>query len=67
MGYFGKAEEPSTLEITTSHASNAILPEKDAEKNAIQQNTNQIDPEIEKRVVRKLDKHVVTLLGFLCK
>lgn len=48
-------------------------PDEDIEKSAVPTHQEKpttllpaIDPELERRVVRKLDWHVVTLLGFFC-
>jgi hypothetical protein len=69
-----KKDEPSTLEDPAVSAATPSDPEK-AEAMAIENGNESpnvpsptsIDPELEKRVIRKLDKRLVSLVFVLCK
>jgi hypothetical protein len=68
MAFFGKSEVPEDV-IQTA-------PDEDIEKTTVPAHVEKpptatidiptIDPELERRVVRKLDLRVPTLMGFFC-
>ena len=78
MGFFGK-RETSSRNASDDDAIKAAPPVADAEKQApsheddvqtalpqIPQASVNVDPALERRILRKLDLRVPTLLGFLC-
>jgi hypothetical protein len=68
MGFFGKSELPEDII--------QVAPDADVEKTTVPAHVEKpptatieiaaIDPELERRVVRKLDLRVPTLMGFFC-
>lgn len=65
MGFFRKQDAPTEPEATVKTAVTTD-PEKNAVAPQVTPAGTAIDPELEARVVRKLDWRVPTLLGFLC-
>ena len=70
--YF-KNEEPTPVDLVEPETNHAESGDMDIEKarpsyeeGHIQAQEHHIDPEVEKRVVRKLDMHVVPLVMALC-
>ena len=69
MGLFPRSDSPPQDAIESAPASDPerqATPPKEAEAPEVQLAVVNIDPEVEKRLVRKLDWNVVTLVAFLC-
>ena len=59
-----KAPPPTAVDLGDPEKSDK---EVQLEKNTVGAHARRIDPELERRVVRKLDWHVPPLVAFLCE
>ena len=67
MGFFGKKEPAEDAPDVDTEKQQPVHSERDDGGHTVPLPIVQIDPAVEKRMLRKMDCRVPVLLGFLCE